>query len=74
MSRLFVEDFRGNLHEIVPMLNKLGARFVFSMYVENRPWMIETVTVVFKFDDYPAYQWWCEKLGREPISTAEFFE
>lgn len=61
---------------MVPVLNTWGARFVFAMYPSdcNRNISGQKVTVVFKFDDYPSYRWWCEKRGIEPISTAEFFE
>lgn len=75
MSRLFVvETFRGDLDEVVSMLNKYGARFVFSLHPHYKSYADKSVTVVFKFDDYPMYHWWCEKRGTEPISTAEFFE
>lgn len=70
MSYLVTENIGGNLHQAAAGINQLGvARFVLAMDFSGN-----NTVVVFRTDDYPSYVWLCGKLGRDPISTSEYFK
>lgn len=76
MSRLLTTTIDGDLRDATAEINKLGlARFVLQMHFNSSgSWVHDKTIVILRVDDYPTYTWLCEKLGRKPISTQEYFK
>ena len=68
--RIETLDISGNIHEAARACNFMGiVPWVLGIeYVDGN-----TSTVILRTTDYPAYVHLCGKLGREPLSTAQWF-
>jgi hypothetical protein len=72
MSYFVTVTKRFTVEEFTAKINKLSIGswvFQFVPSITN----VQYTTVIFKFDDYPAYVWFCHKTKRKPVSTEEFF-
>lgn len=70
MMKLQSINYYGNIHKTVAKINDQGVdRFVFSI----APISPSATVVVFRVESYPEYEWFCKKMGKEPMTTAEYF-
>lgn len=71
---LISENFYYNIHGTVKELNRLGVQGFVFQFCETVTTIASIVTiVVFRFESYPAYVYYCEKCDIIPITTKEFF-
>lgn len=63
-------NFGGNVHETVDALNKMGVSQFVHSFIPVSP---GATIVVYKFEHYPRYQQFCERMGQKPVSHKEFF-
>lgn len=70
MSYFVVLNHRGNIRKTTEAINArgVGGRFVLQ-FVPIKPSLTQ---IIFRFDSYQDYLWFCEKLGRTPVDIAEW--
>jgi hypothetical protein len=64
--------YEGDIANAVVHVNKNhGAHLVFQ-FVQMPDAVKWKTTIIYKFNDYPTYLWWCEKNGHMPVATKQF--
>lgn len=71
---LISENFYYNIHGTVKELNRLGvSRWVFQFGETINIDKDMVTVVVFRFESYPDYVYYCEKRDTIPMTTKEFY-